>query len=78
MEFDPRLTTWLAETCDQSHCYAETGRPGHPVDLTSDPFKARRFATRYQCLTFCTGNYARTFLPPLRPVEHVFVPDSPR
>ena len=59
---------WIAETGD--HRYMEVPQVGRPVGLTSDLAEANQFKTRFECLSFCTGTYARASLPELHPVKY--------
>lgn len=73
-----RSFAWLAETVAPPTRYVwDDEKCGRPVGTTTDPWQARRFATRDECLEFCTGTYARACLPEMRPVEHGFIKQAP-
>jgi hypothetical protein len=74
---EPGRVYWFAETVASPPRYAEPSQAGRTVGLTADPLNARRFDSRDDALAFTCGTYARAFLPPLRPTDHVFMGPRP-
>lgn len=70
---EPNRVYWFAETLANSGEYATRGRPGHPCAMTRDPLQAARFETRHECIAFCCNSAVTAILPPLHPVEHMFM-----